>query len=207
VEWLLETQPVDPRWCLVHATHVIEKEWELLAESGAVAGLCPVTEANLGDGIYPMSEYLKAGGRWGIGSDSHISIDAREELRILEYGQRLTRQKRTVITDPEGGHCGEFLWREAALGGAQALGQSIGEIAKGKRADLVVLDKSQPMFAGSAYSQLVDSFVFSGHTNPIHDVFVAGEWVVRAGKHKHEDVIRDRYCALVSDIASKLEDT
>lgn len=206
VEWLMETQPVDERWCLVHATHLVESEWKAVAKSGAVVGLCPVTEANLGDGLFPMPEYTRHAGRWGIGSDSHISVDAREELRMLEYGQRLARQKRTVLTDEGGGHCGEYLWREAALGGAQALAQPIGEIAVGKRADLITLDKSNPIFAGAAYSQLIDCFVFSGHDNPVQDVFVAGEHVIQDGSHKHEKEITARYCALVSEIAAKLED-
>lgn len=205
IEWLMETQPVDERWCLVHATHLVEEEWKAVADSGAVVGLCPVTEANLGDGLFPIPEYKKHSGRWGIGSDSHISIDAREELRVLEYGQRLARQQRTILTDTEGGHCGEYMWREAARGGAQALAQPVGEIAVGKRADLITLDKSHPVFAGAAYSQLVDCFVFSGHANPVQDVFVAGEHVIRNGRHEHEDEIAVQYCTLVSEIAAKLE--
>lgn len=205
IEWLLENQPVDKRWCLVHATHLVEDEWKAVAETGAVVGLCPTTEANLGDGLFPLPEFLKHGGRWGIGSDSHVSIDAREELRVLEYGQRLARQERTVLTDPDGGHAGEFLWRESALGGAQALGQPIGEIAEGKRADLIVLDAHSPTFAGASYSQIIDAFVFAGQPNPISAVLVAGEWVIKDGRHKDEDEISGRYRELVASIAAKLE--
>ncbi len=201
VEWLMENQNVDERWCLVHATHVQEHEWKAIAESGAVVGLCPTTEANLGDGLFPVPEYIKLGGKFGIGSDSHISVDAREELRLLEYGQRLARQQRTVLTDAGGGHTGEYLWREAAKGGAQALAQPIGEITVGKRADLLVINRDTPMMAGSFYGQVMDSFIFSGQNNPITDVMVAGVWQVRGGKHVDEDEIFGAYKETVSKIA------
>jgi len=206
IEWLLENQGVDHRWCLVHATHLVESEWQALAETGAVVGLCPTTEANLGDGLFPLPEYLKAGGKWAIGSDSHISIDAREELRLLEYGQRLARQERTVLAAPEEEHTGVHLWQSAARNGAQALGQPVGEIAVGKRADLIVLDETSPVFAGASYGQLVDAFVFSGQPNPISHVMVAGNWVVEGGKHCQEEEIFGRYSALVSEIAASMED-
>lgn len=205
IEWLLDTQNVDERWCLVHATHLVEEEWKGVAESGAVVGLCPATEANLGDGLFPVPEYLKCGGRWGIGSDSHISIDAREELRLLEYGQRLARQERTVLSGGDGGHTGIHLWASAAKGGAQALAQPIGEIAVGKRADLVVVDTGAPMFAGASYGQIVDTFIFSGQPNPISDVMVAGNWVIRDGKHAMETEIFEAYQDLVSRIAMDKE--
>jgi len=207
IEWLMDNQNVDERWCLVHATHLLESEWQRVAESGAVVGLCPATEANLGDGLFPLPEYLKHDGRWGIGSDSHISVDTREELRTLEYGQRLARQERTVLTDPEGGHAGEYLWRNAALGGAQALAQPIGEIAVGKRADLIVLDTGTPTFAGATFSQIVDTFVFAGQPNPVSHVMVAGNWIIENGRHAEEDMIFGRYKALVTAIVAKLDDT
>lgn len=206
VEWLLENQPVDDRWCLVHATHVVEKEWRGMAERGCVVGLCPTTEANLGDGLFPAHEFLRAGGRFGIGSDSHISVDAREELRLLEYGQRLARQARTVLTHKEGGHTGEHLWRQAASGGAQALAQPVGELKVGKRADLIVLDRKAPLFAGGAYSQIIDAFVFVGQPNPITDVMVAGKWMITGGRHKDEDEIMGRYRELVGRIAMSMEE-
>ncbi|NVJ99237.1 MAG: formimidoylglutamate deiminase [Alphaproteobacteria bacterium] len=206
VEWLLKNQPVDERWCLVHATHVVEEEWRGMADRGCVVGLCPTTEANLGDGLFPAHEFLKVGGRFGIGSDSHISVDAREELRLLEYGQRLARQARTVLTAREGGHTGEHLWRQAAVGGAQALAQPIGELAVGKRADLIVLDRRAPMFAGSAYSQIVDSFIFAGQPNPITDVMVAGQWVITDGKHAREEEVFAEYSELVGRISRSMEE-
>lgn len=206
VEWLLKNQPVDERWCLVHATHVVEAEWRGMAERGCVVGLCPTTEANLGDGLFPAHEYVAAGGRFGVGSDSHISIDAREELRLLEYGQRLARQARTVLTPTEGGHTGEFLWRQAAKGGAQALAQPIGELKVGKRADLIVLDKKAPSFAGASYAQIVDAFIFAGQPNPITDVMVAGNWVITGGRHEKEDEIFGRYRETVGRIARLMEE-
>lgn len=205
IEWLLENQKIDERWCLVHATHLLEAEWCGVAESGAVVGLCPATEANLGDGLFPVPEYLKCNGRWGIGSDSHISIDAREELRLLEYGQRLVRKERTVLSGGDGGHTGINLWTSAAKGGARALGQPVGELAVGKRADLIVLNTDTPMFAGANYGQIVDTFIFSGQPNPISDVMVAGNWVIRDGKHAMEDKIFGEYKNLVSKIATDKE--
>lgn len=207
VEWLLANQPVDDRWCLVHATHVTEAEWRGMAERGCVAGWCPTTEANLGDGIFPAQDYVRGGGRFGIGSDSHVSIDPREELRLLEYGQRLVRQARTVLTPADGGHTGEFLWRQAALGGAQALGQPIGALKPGNRADLIVLDRDAPQFAGAAYSQIVDAFIFSGQPNPVSDVMVAGEWVVKRGRHAGEQAIMERYREVVGRIAHRMGDS
>ena len=153
----------------------------------------------------PVPEYTQMGGNFGVGSDSHISVDAREELRLLEYGQRLARQNRTVLTYEEGGHTGEYLWREAAKGGAQALAQPIGEIAVGKRADLLVINRDNPMMAASFYGQVMDSFIFSGQPNPISDVMVAGEWVVRGGKHKYEEDIFSAYKETVREIAMAME--
>jgi len=204
VNWLLDTVSIDKRWCLIHATHVTEQEWRRIAECGATVGLCPTTEASLGDGLFPLPEFLRAGGTWGIGSDSHVSIDTREELRLLEYGQRLARQERVILVGVEGGHAGEYLWRNAALGGAQALAQPIGEITVGKRADLIVLDTSKPAFAGASYGQILDAFIFCGQPNPISDVMVAGQWVIEAGKHKAEDEIFSRYNELVCSLAASV---
>ncbi|MCJ9427809.1 formimidoylglutamate deiminase [Kordiimonas marina] len=205
VEWLLDTQNLDERWCLIHATHVVEAEWRGMAERGVVAGLCPTTEANLGDGLFPAAEYAAHGGRFGIGSDSHVSIDAREELRLLEYGQRLARQARTVLTPADGGHTGLNLWCAAAEGGAQALAQPIGEIAVGKRADLIVLDDTSATFAATHGAHTVDAFVFAGQPSPVRDVMVAGNWVIEDGAHKNEAEITGRYRDTVARIAADLE--
>ncbi|PCI62464.1 MAG: formimidoylglutamate deiminase [Kordiimonadales bacterium] len=205
IEWLLDTQPVDARWCLIHSTHLIEDERDRLAKTGAVVGLCPTTEANLGDGMFPLPEYLAEGGAWGIGSDSHISVDAREELRLLEYGQRLARQSRTVLTPNGGGHTGEYLWSAAAKGGAQALAQPIGEIAVGKRADLLVLDSDALSLVGAAGVQKLDAMIFAGQPSPITDVMVAGTWVVTNGKHFAEDAVFERYKSVMGKLTEHVE--
>ncbi|MBL4837505.1 MAG: formimidoylglutamate deiminase [Kordiimonadaceae bacterium] len=206
VAWLLDNHQVDDRWCLVHATHLVEAEWQAVAATGAIVGLCPTTEANLGDGLFPVPEYVACGGRWGIGSDSHISVDAREEVRLLEYGQRLARQERTVLSAGQGGHTGLNLWATAAQGGAQALAQPVGSLAVGKRADLIVLDTATPAFAGACHGQIMDAFVFSGQPNPISDVMVAGNWVIQKGKHAAEDTIFAAYSTLVATL-TKYKDT
>ena len=139
VRWLLDNHALDERWCLIHATHMDRRELEDLAASGAIAGLCPTTEANLGDGLFPAVDYVRAGGRWGIGSDSHVTVDPWTELRLLEYGQRLLYRRRNLLRPSEGGSVGRFLYQGALSGGAEACGRPIGALAEGKRADLIVL--------------------------------------------------------------------
>ena len=140
VEWLLDNAEIDSRWCVIHATHTTPTEISALAASGAVVGLCPLTEASLGDGIFDGADYLAAGGRFGVGTDSNIQIDAAAELRQLEYGQRLARRARNVMTMEEGESTGRRLFASALAGGAQALQQPIGALAVGLRADIVLLD-------------------------------------------------------------------
>jgi formimidoylglutamate deiminase len=183
VAWLLANAPVDARWCLVHATHLDAAERAALAASGAVAGLCPTTEANLGDGVFPAAAYLGAGGAWGIGSDSHISVDAAEELRLLEYTQRLAQQRRNVLVGRRGGPVADHLWLGAVAGGARASGRAIRGLAVGEQADLVVLDGSG-VLGGLAPAQTLASHVFA-HTGPsaVRDVFVAGVPRIRDGEH------------------------
>jgi formimidoylglutamate deiminase len=200
VEWLLDHASVNGRWCLVHATHMTDVETERLAKSGAVAGLCPTTEANLGDGFFPASAYLAAGGRFGIGSDSHISVSPIEELRWLEYGQRLQQRRRNVLRAEKGGSVGAYLWREAAQGGAQALGFSAGRVAAGCRADFIVLDPECATLAELPRKAVIDAFVFSGNANPVRDVIVGGRWVVRERHHAREDEIAARYRATLKQI-------
>ncbi|MBN8728622.1 MAG: formimidoylglutamate deiminase [Xanthomonadales bacterium] len=195
VEWLLDHAEVDCRWCLVHATHLSASEAMRLAASGAVAGLCPTTEGNLGDGLFPLEAYLGHGGIIGIGSDSHVSISPVEELRWLEYGQRLATHRRNVAAAP-GGSTGERLWQAALAGGAQASGVSIGAIAEGHRADLLVLDEDSPLLAARNPDEVVDSFVFAGNTPLVREVMVAGEWRVRDGRHVDEDRIAGRFRAV-----------
>lgn len=179
VEWLLEHADMDSRWCLIHATHMTEEETRDLALSGAVAGLCPTTEANLGDGLFNLSSYLRHGGRFGIGSDSHISVNMVEELRWLEYGQRLGQRQRLIARAAAVQHTGAFVYQSALAGGAQALGTKTGRIAVGHRADFIVLDRKNPAVAGKRDDLVLDAMVFATNSNPVKDVYVGGQAVVR----------------------------
>jgi formimidoylglutamate deiminase len=200
VEWLFDNAPVDARWCLVHATHMTADETRRLAESGAVAGLCPTTEANLGDGLFPLAPYREAGGVLGIGSDSHISVSPVEELRWLEYGQRLTTRHRNIAVSESSASVGENLWGDALFGGAQASGMDIGAFETGSRADLIVLDDSAPLLAGRVADDVLDTFLFAGNTNLVRDVMVDGEWVVRDFRHRDEEAIAARYRQAITRI-------
>ncbi|WP_458072062.1 formimidoylglutamate deiminase [Rhodanobacter sp. BL-MT-08] len=202
VEWLLDNAAVDERWCLVHATHLADAETSRLAGSGAVAGLCPTTEANLGDGLFPLADYLDAGGRLGIGSDSHISISPVEELRWLEYGQRLASRHRNIGARRPGASVGETLWCAALSGGAQASGFSIGELREGSRADLLVLDENSPLLAARDTQSIIDSFLFAGNVPLVRHVMCGGEWLVRDFRHRDEERIAARYRKTVSELAS-----
>jgi formimidoylglutamate deiminase len=193
VEWLLDHAQVDARWCLVHATHLSDQETARLASSDAVAGLCPTTEANLGDGLFPLADYLDAGGTLGIGSDSHISVSPVEELRWLEYGQRLATRRRNIAARREGASVGQTLWRAALQGGAQAAGLPIGALEPGHRADLMVLDDGSPLLAAREGHALLDSFVFAGNAPLVRDVMCGGRWVVRDFRHHDEERIAQRY--------------
>ncbi|MDA7084811.1 formimidoylglutamate deiminase [Pseudomonas sp. SA3-5] len=186
LQWLYEQAPVDQRWCLVHATHAQADEVSLMARSGAVAGLCPSTEANLGDGIFPAADFLSQGGRLGIGSDSHVSIHMAEELRWLEYGQRLRDQRRNRLYRSDQPLIGRSLYDAALAGGAQALGQPVGVLAVGKRADWLVLDGDDPYIATASDDALLNRWLFAGSERQISDVMVGGCWVVRDRQHAGE---------------------
>lgn len=188
VQWLLDHAPVDARWCLVHATHIDESEIARLAHTGAVAGLCPITEANLGDGIFPASRYLAARGRFGIGTDSNVSISMADELRALEYSQRLRDRARNVVggASPSTGHT---LFAGALAGGAQALGvrrEDTGILA-GAPADFFSLNPDTPAFAARSGDALLDSLVFAGARDPIDGVWRAGRKLVAGGRHHARD--------------------
>ncbi len=201
VEHLMETAPPDKRWCLVHATHMNAVETAAVAACGAVAGLCPTTEANLGDGLFPAENYLAHGGRWGIGSDSHISVSPWEELRWFEYGQRLAWRRRNVLVGAGAkAALGQRLYGEALAGGAQALGRPIGALEVGKRADLLVLDPAHPEVQSLPPKRLLDALVFAGNRNPVRDVMVGGAWVVTEGRHKGEEVVQAGYGAAVKQL-------
>jgi formimidoylglutamate deiminase len=193
VEYLMEQVALDQRWCLVHATHLAPPEVAALAASGAVAGLCPSTEANLGDGLFPLAPFIAAGGRFGIGSDSHVSHSPVEELRWLEYGQRLAHQRRNIAVGGAARDVGEFLWQGALVGGAQAAGRRVGALEPGRRADLLVLDSEHPNLDGIGAEDVLGRFIFCGNDNLVRDVLAGGRWVVRAGRHLAQDVIAQRY--------------
>ena len=204
VEWLLDNAPVDRRWCLVHATHLEAHERRRLAASGAVAGLCPTTEANLGDGLFPLKAYLDDGGVLGIGSDSHISVSPVEELRWLEYGQRLVTRHRNVSASAATPSTGETLYARALAGGARAAGGGIGAFEPGRRADFVVLDDDAALFAGRDPAQLIDTWLFAGNVNLVRDVFVGGERVVEGGRHREHVRVAQRYRDVVERLARNL---
>jgi len=200
VDYLMAQAEVDARWCLVHATHLSDGEAAALAASGAVAGLCPTTEANLGDGLFPLAPYIAAGGVFGIGSDSHVSHSPVEELRWLEYGQRLARQQRNIAVDGACRDVASFLWRQALRGGAQASGRVVGALAPGCRADLLILDSAHPNLDGVDAGEVLGRFLFCGNDNLVRDVLVGGEWVVRNGRHVDQEAIARRYVAAVRQL-------
>ena len=187
VRWLLDNFDVNERWCLVHATHVDENEVRAMAASRAIAGLCLTTEANLGDGIFPAHAYLADGGRFGLGSDSHIALDWRSELRLLEYGQRLTRRERNVLASNEQAHVADRLFDAAVQGGASASARAAGVLEAGRRADFIVLDPDHPAIAGHAPDAWLSGVVFCEHgETPVLDVCVGGKVVVEARRHRDE---------------------
>lgn len=188
VEWILHNAPVGPDWCGIHVTHMTEAEITGLAESGAVAGLCPITEGNLGDGIFAGPEWLRAGGAFGIGSDSNVRIALGEELRQLEYSERLRDRARNVMVAGEGS-VGQTLYERAARGTAQALGRDAGRIAAGALADLVALDTDHPALAGLRPSQLLDGLIFAAGDGTVTDLWSAGRHQVKEGRHIARDAI------------------
>lgn len=202
VEWLLENAGIGERWCLVHCTHMTPHEIRALAQSGAVVGLCPTTEGNLGDGVFPLPAFLAAGGRFGIGTDSNVATSPVEELRWLEYVQRLVARARNLTEKTTGAATGASLYRRALAGGAQALGRPVGALAQGKRADIVVLDPDHPALVGRSGDTLLDSWIFSGNDNPVRDVMVGGHWVVRDRFHPHEDQALANYRRAVARLGT-----
>jgi formimidoylglutamate deiminase len=192
VQWLLDHVGVDARWCLVHATHMNAEEARGLAATGAVAGLCPTTEADLGDGVFPAVDYLAANGCIGIGGDSHVGVDPFLELRLVEAAQRLALERRNVLVR-DGESTGLTLYLAALAGGARALGQPIGAIAVGRRADLLVLDADHAALAEHAAADLLDAAIFGPGRSVVRDVMVAGRWVIGEGHHADEEAILTRY--------------
>lgn len=185
IAYLLERFAVDECWSLVHATHMNEEECGALARSGACAVLCPTTEASLGDGFFPASAFLAAGGRFAVGSDSHVSLSVAEELRWLEYGQRLLSERRNRLH--HGGEVGTHLYQGAAQGGARTADQPTGALVPGRRADFVVLDGGHPLLAGCEPAQIASRWLFAGNNAWIREVWVGGRRVVAHGRHAQED--------------------
>ncbi|QSF55898.1 formimidoylglutamate deiminase [Brevundimonas fontaquae] len=198
VEWLLANTPVDPRWCLIHSTHVTETEWQGVVARGGVVGLCPITEANLGDGVFPAAKFTRAGGRFGIGTDSNVQIGVADELRMLEYSQRLALRGRAVMADPERS-TGRALFDRALAGGVQATGAASG-LSVGASADIVSLDMRSVAFAGRSGDAVLDSWIFGAPTGSIRSVWRAGREVVKDGRHIARDGIEARYRNALSTV-------
>jgi formimidoylglutamate deiminase len=195
VEWLLDHAPVDQRWCLIHATHMTTAETTALAGSGAVAGLCPVTEASLGDGIFPAREFLSAGGRFGVGTDSNVLVGVSDELRQLEYGQRLKHRERNMLSGGPGVSTGRVLFDAALTGGAQALAQSTVGLQAGARADVVTLDVTHPSLAGRRGDAVLDGWIFAAGADAVDCVWAGGDKVVAGGRHRLRRKAREAFSA------------
>ncbi len=202
VDWLLANAEVTTNWSLIHATHMTADETLKMAKSGAVAGLCPVTEANLGDGPFNGPSYLEAGGAFGVGSDSNVLISLTEELRTLEYSQRLRDVARNVMVVGEGS-VGDTIYTGAAKGGAQALGRGAGEIAVGELADIVAIDSAAPSMCALRQDQILDGLVFAAKDDVVTDVWSAGRHAVQSGRHvKRDDIVAAYKLAMQSLMAS-----
>lgn len=202
VEWLLANVGVDGRWCPIHCTQMTEAETVALAQSGAVAGLCPITEANLGDGIFDGVRYLGAGGQWGVGSDSNVQITLSGELRLLEYSQRFRDRGRAMLADGPRS-TGRVLWEGAAQGGAQAAGRGAGVIAVGQWADLVALDMQSLHLEGRGDDEILDAFVFAGNDGLVADVWSAGRHIVTGGRHVVREAVAGRFRAVMRGLRER----
>ena len=197
IELLFDTLAVDQRFCLVHATHALPHERALMASSGAVVGICTTTEANLGDGLFELADLRARGGAWGIGSDSHIGLDPREELRWLEYQARLATGRRTVLANAGAADVGVNLWNEAVQGGSQAAGSGSGGLQVGADADWLVLDAEDAALAGCTVDQVMGSWMFGPARRPIATVGVRGREYVQAGRHRQRERFESEYRELM----------
>lgn len=203
VEWLLANAPVDKDWCLIHATHMTEHETANMANSGAIAGLCPITEANLGDGPFNGPQFLTEGGSFGVGSDSNVRIALGEELRMLEYSQRLRDWQRNVMIAGEGS-VGAALYLGAAKGGAQALGRKSGGIEAGMLADLVAIDTDRPSLCTLQGDQILDGLCFAAEDKIVTDLWSAGRHMVKNGQHLHRNSIITTYKTEIKSLLEKI---
>ncbi|MFT5896746.1 MAG: formimidoylglutamate deiminase, partial [bacterium] len=202
VEWLLENVSVDARWCLIHCTQMLPHETSGLARTGAVAGLCPITESSLGDGIFDGVAFLGANGRIAIGSDSNVRISLSEELRTLEYTQRLRDHSRAALANSHS--TGRRLFDAVVQGGAQAAGRNSGRIEVGQWADLLALDGEHPDLEGRNGDTILDSYVFAGDDRMVTDVWSAGRHCVTAGRHIAREVIVNRYRSVMKSLGERL---
>jgi formimidoylglutamate deiminase len=202
IELLLDTGLLTPHWCLVHATHATGEELKGIAAAAATVCVSISTEANLGDGFFDTARFLKAGGRLCVGSDSQSTVSPAEELRWLEYQQRLRKKRRGVLATPAEPHVGTRLWRDAAQHGSQAIGQPAGAIEVGRRADWLVLDAAHPSLAGAAADTALDHLLFAGAEAAVRDVAVAGRWVIKDRRHAVEDQLRPRFAGLMQRLAT-----
>ncbi len=197
VRWLLDHAEVDARWCAIHATHMVDDEARALAASGAVAGLCPITEANLGDGVLNPA-YVVAGGAFGIGSDSNVEISVAAELKQLEYAQRLMRRQRNALA-PLGASSGRALFERSAAGGARALRRHCGRIEPGAFADLVSLDGASPLLAGRRDDEILDAWIFAG-ARVVDCVWSGGVRQVSEGRHRAREAVAARFAAAITHL-------
>ena len=193
LEWLFDHAAVNDNWCLVHATHATVSEIGSIAASGAVAGLCPVTEANLGDGIFNAPEFTARGGVFGIGSDSNVLIGVSDELRQLEYSQRLALKARNVMVSGGPASTGLALFDGALRGGAQALGVKGAGLVEGAFADIVSLDDQSVILAGRSGDAILDSWIFAAGRSPVDCVWARGRKVVQDGRHHEREPIAERF--------------
>lgn len=201
VQWLLDNCQLDKNWCLIHATHIDDSELHSMVAQQAIAGICPTTEANLGDGIFPTDDFLQAGGVMAIGSDSHISVNPIEELRWLEYAQRLAKQQRALLATSETPSVGLNLWQQANKGGALSTNSNSGELAVGKQADLVVLDQNDLALYAHDEQHLLDSAIFATQRSPVRDVMVNGQWVVEDRIHRYEQQSQQAFAELLANLS------
>jgi formimidoylglutamate deiminase len=202
VQWLLDNVELDKHWCLIHATHIDQAERKGMILKQVIAGICPTTEANLGDGIFPATEFLAEKGTIAIGSDSHISVNPIEELRWLEYTQRLIKQQRAILVTNEQASVGQNLWQQTAQGGAQSTNSNTGCLAIGKQADLLVLDKNKTKLFANTKEYLLDSVIFASHQNPVSDVMVNGLWRIIDQQHVDQDETSDSFTKLLIKLST-----
>ena len=206
VQWLLDNTNINQDWSVIHATHLDSSECTQLAASGAVAGICPLTEATMGDGYFPLPEFHAAQGAWGVGTDSHYCTSPAQELQSLEVGKRLQLARRNVIAKPGSqltAHTGRALFDHALRGGFRAVGQNMGALEVGRRADLVMLDPMSPTLIGHDCETILDAWILSGSDEPVRDVMVAGKWQIRSGNHPRQELILRKYRNAIVQLFAK----